>query len=187
MRSLLWKEWHEQRWKLAFTSVLLAGLTFSGLHARVVPDASVLMFVCMLSALLMPLLVGSVLVAPEREARTLDTLLALPTQSILILAIKTLVGVALCIVPLAIACALSLGMAGGREMLASAIIAMFVRCLLTMLSFYFWTLALTIRLPSETRATLIGLGILIAWMIISLGLAEGRDAGIESTLGNRKP
>src|SRR5689334_8801214 len=38
MRSLLWKEWHEQSWKLAFGCVVLAALAVIGLRARVVAD-----------------------------------------------------------------------------------------------------------------------------------------------------
>jgi ABC-type transport system involved in multi-copper enzyme maturation permease subunit len=176
MRSLLWKEWHEQRWKLAFTSVLLAGLVFSGLHARVVTDEEVLLFVCGLAVILMPLLIGAVLIAPERDARTLDTLLALPANPSRILAVKTLIGVVLCVAPMAISCILSLAMAAGRELPASSIITLFVRCLLTTLAMFFWVLVLTIRLPGETRATLLGLGILIVWMIITLGLSQARHS-----------
>jgi hypothetical protein len=43
--------------------------------------------------------------------------------------------------------------------------------LVTTLSLFFWMLALTIRLPSETRAALLGVGILILWMMATVGLA----------------
>jgi len=176
MRSLLWKEWHEQRWKLAFTTLLLAGFAFCGLHARVVADEEVLLYLCVIAAILMPVLIGTVLVAPEREERTLDTLLALPEKPVVILAVKTLIGVVLCVTPLVVTCILSLMMASGREMSAVSIIGLFLRCTLTTLALFFWMLAFTIRLPSETRATLLGLGVLIGWMIITLGLVEAGRA-----------
>jgi len=176
MRSLLWKEWHEQRWKLAFMSVLLAGIAFTGLHARVIPDETVLLSIGVLAVILMPLLVGAVLIAPERDSRTLDTLLALPTRAVQILAVKTVIGVILCVVPLLLTCFIGVGMAGGRELLSSEIISLFVKCGLTILALFFWMLALTIRLPGETRATLLGLGVLIGWMIITLGLTEAHGA-----------
>jgi hypothetical protein len=177
MRSLLWKEWREQRSKLALASLLLASFAFCGLHARIVPDENVLVSLCMLAAALMPILIGSVLVASERDAKTLNTLLALPVKPSLVLAVKTLLGVVLCVAPLAIACIISLTMAGGREMLASSIIALFVRCTLATLALFFWMLTLTVRLPGETRATLLGLGVLVGWMIVTLGLNEAKGAG----------
>lgn len=176
MRSLLWKEWHEQRWKLAFTTLLLAGFAFCGLHARVIADEEVLLYLCVIAAILMPVLIGTVLVAPERENRTLNTLLALPEKPTVILAVKTLMGVVLCVAPLLITCVLSLMMASGREMSAWSIIAIFIRCALSTLALFFWMLAFTIRLPSETRATLLGLGVLIGWMIITLGLKQAENA-----------
>ena len=100
MRSLLWKEWHEQRWKLAFSSLLLAGFTFFGLHARVVSDAAVLIASSSLAIVLLPLLVGAVMVAPERETGTLQTLMALPANPLSILGAKTVVGLVACIVTL---------------------------------------------------------------------------------------
>ena len=178
MRSLLWKEWHEQRWKLAFTSLLLAGFTFCGLHARVIPDETVLLYLSFLAVILMPLLIGASLIASERDARTLDTLLALPVKPSVVFAVKTLLGVILCIVPLAVACIVSLAMAGGREMTGSEIVAMFVRCGLTTLCLFIWMLALTIRMPGETRSTLLGLGVLVGWAILTSGLPARHGAQV---------
>jgi len=179
MRSLLWKEWHEQRWKLAFTSLLLGGFTFCGLHARVIPDETVFLYLSFLAVTLLPLLVGAALIASERDARTLDTLLALPVQPSVVFAVKTLLGVILCIVPLAVACIVSLAMASGREMTGLEIVAMFVRCGLTTLCLFIWMLALTIRMPGETRSTLLGLGVLVGWAILTAGLPQRSGGSVQ--------
>ena len=38
MHSLLWKEWHEQSWKLGFGCVVLGALALIGLHSRIIAD-----------------------------------------------------------------------------------------------------------------------------------------------------
>jgi ABC-type transport system involved in multi-copper enzyme maturation permease subunit len=172
MRSLLWKEWHEQRWKLAFSSLLLAGFTFFGLHARVVSDAAVLIASSSLAIVLLPLLVGAVMVAPERETGTLQTLMALPANPLSILGAKTVVGLVACIVPILVTCLVALIVSAGREMLASTIVSVFATSLFTTLSLFFWMFSTTMRSPGETRSTLLALGVLIGWMMITLGLAE---------------
>jgi ABC-type transport system involved in multi-copper enzyme maturation permease subunit len=173
MRSLLWKEWHEQRWKLAFGSLILAAFALVGLRARVIADEAMLKAICFLSVLLLPVLSSTGLVPPERAEGTLQTLLALPIRPSVIFAVKTLAGVLLCAVPLILTAAVSVAIAGGREVSTAAIIAFYAGTLAVTLSLFFWMFALTVRLPTETRASLITIGVLIIWMIASQGLAEG--------------
>ena len=179
MRSLLWKEWHEQRWKLAFGSLILAAFALVGLRARVVADDMLLEAVCFLAVLLLAVLSSTGLVPAERDEGTLETLLALPVQPAVIFAIKTLVGVLLCAAPLILAAAVSVAIAGGREISTAAIVALYARTLAATLSLFFWMLALTVRLPTEMRASLITMGVLIMWAIVTLGLFESwdKDAG----------
>lgn len=40
-RALLWKEWREQRWKMAFGRVMLCGFCAIGLQTRLIPDVVV--------------------------------------------------------------------------------------------------------------------------------------------------
>lgn len=174
MQSLLWKEWHEQRWKLAFGSLILAAFAFVGLRARVVADDTMLEVVCSLAVLLLPILSSTGLVPAERDERTLDTLLTLPVNPAAILGAKVVAGVMLCTIPLLVL-VVSLALAGGRELSAAAIAALYLRTLAATLSLFFWMFALTIRLPTETRAALTTLGVLILWMIATLGLIESRS------------
>ena len=175
MRTLLWKEWHEQRWKLAFGSLIVAAFALIGLRARVVADEWMLGAVCGLAALLLPVLSSTGLLPPERQERTLDMLRCLPVQPVAIFSAKLLAGAALYAVPLALALATSLAVAGGRELSSASIIALYARTLGTTLSLYAWMYALTTRLPTETRAALTTLGVLIGWMLVTLGLAQRWD------------
>ena len=173
MRSLLWKEWHEQRWKLAFGSLILAAFAVVGLRARVIADETMLEAVCLLAVPLLSVLSSTGLVPAERDEGTLQTLLALPVRPARIFAAKTVMGVVLCAVPLILTVVVGVVIAGGREISSAAIMGLHLRTLAATLSLYFWMLALTVRLPTETRAALITLGVLVMWMIVTVGLPQG--------------
>jgi ABC-type transport system involved in cytochrome c biogenesis permease component len=176
MRQLLWKEWHEQSWKLGFGSVVLSALAAIGLHSRIVADETMVMCVCFLGIALLPLLSSTGLVPAERAEGTLESLLALPTEPRKILVAKTAMGALLCAGPLGVAMVVSLLMAGQREMTGGYMAMIYVRSVLASLALFIWMLALTIQLPGETRGGLVALGILIGWMIATGGLAEVENA-----------
>src|SRR5688572_16744284 len=98
-RSLVWKEWHEQRWKLGFGCALMMGFTFIGLRTRVMPDQAVISFGLFLSGLLLPLMVSMGLVAPERADGSLVRLLSLPVPAWHVLAAKAAIGTVAVTVP----------------------------------------------------------------------------------------
>jgi hypothetical protein len=172
MRSLLWKEWHEQRWKLAFGSLILAAFALIGLRSRVVADELLLESVCLLAVLLLPVLASTGLLPAERSDRTLSTLLALPVRPRLVFEVKTLIGVLLCAIPIVVTAAVSIIVAGGREISPDAMIELYLRTLIVAVYLFFWMFTLTVSLPTETRAALIAMGILIGWLIITLGLSQ---------------
>jgi hypothetical protein len=182
MRGLLWKEWHEQRWKLAFGSLMLAAFALIGLRARVIADETLLRCVCGIAVLLLPMLSSTGLVPAERSDGTLESLLALPVQAWRILIAKTLMGLALCAGPIVLAAIVSFAVSGGREMSAGAMAGMFARTLLATLSLFFWMFALSVRLPTETRAALVAVGVLVSWLIVSLGLYGAGPRGTEPSL-----
>ena len=52
IRKLLWKEWHEQRWKAAFGCVILMAFTAIGLKTRLVPDEVIIALGIFIGAIL---------------------------------------------------------------------------------------------------------------------------------------
>jgi hypothetical protein len=176
MRQLLWKEWHEQSWKLAFGCVLLSALAAIGLHSRIVADETMVMCVCFLGIALLPMLSSTGLVPAERAEGTLESLLGLPTEPRKILIAKTAMGALLCAGPLGVAMVVSVLVAGQREITGGYMAMIYIRSVLASLALFVWMLALTIQLPSETRGGLVALGILIGWMIATGGLAEVEKA-----------
>jgi hypothetical protein len=172
MRKLIWKEWHEQSWKLAFGCVVLASLAVIGLRARLVADDTMIMWVCFLGLAFLPVLASTGLIPAERAEGTFESLLSLPIASWKILSVKTAMGILLCAVPMIVAAAASVFMAGGREMPTAAILDLYGRSALTALSLFLWMQASTAHLSSEARAGLLGVGILIFWVMATLGLFD---------------
>ncbi len=170
MRNLLWKEWREQAWQLAFGCVVLSAMAAVGLHARMVADAVLLDWVCFVGVTLVPVLASTALVPAERADGGLATLAALPVSPAAILAAKAVLGVLLCVGPLAAAGVVSVAMAGGREVYTGGVAELYARSALASATLFAWMFALTVRLPNEARAALVAVGVLVIWMLASAGL-----------------
>jgi hypothetical protein len=170
MRSLLWKEWREQSWKLAFGCVVLAALALIGLRARVVADDTMVMTVCFVAMTLLPVLSSTGLVPAERSEGSFDALVALPVQPWRIFLAKMILGLLLCVVPLLLAGVASVILTRGREMTGGQMIDLYVRSTLATVSLFLWMVFVTIRLPSEGRAALVAMGMWIIWALATIGL-----------------
>jgi hypothetical protein len=72
-------------------------------------------------------------------------------------------GLLLVAVPMIAAGAVSFVVAANRELPSASIVMHYLRFTLSALSLFMWMLALTVRLPNETRAALLSIGILILW------------------------
>lgn len=159
--SLLWKEWVEQRWRMAFGAVVVGSLTMVGLHARMLPDEQV-MALCAIIGAMLAMLVGMGVVAPERESGTLRTLLFLPIRPSLVLLAKGLIAAAVCLVPLAVSLTIGLLIAGGREMAMSRMVGFDGLAMLLSLTLLVWTVSLSMRAGSESIAGLVVVGMIAA-------------------------
>jgi ABC-type transport system involved in multi-copper enzyme maturation permease subunit len=175
MRSLLWKEWHEQSWKLAFSCVLLAAIAAIGLHSRILSDADTLLGTCFVG-LLLPIFYCSGLIPAERAEGSFESLVALPIAPKKILLAKTILGLGQCAVPLLLAMGISLLIAGNREADSWRITSLYAHTIFAASVLLFWMLAFTSQLPSETRAALLSLGIWISLGMAGIGLKGASDA-----------
>jgi ABC-type transport system involved in multi-copper enzyme maturation permease subunit len=167
MLKLLWKEWHEQSWKLGFGCLVLAALAWIGLRSRIIADETMVEWVCFIGVTLLPILSSTGLVPAERSEGSLESLLAMPISPRKILAAKTVMGLLLCAGPMAVAAGVSLLAAGGREMTEGHMMIMYLRSALAGLSLFVWMMALTIGLPSEARAALVAVGLLMIWAMLT--------------------
>jgi ABC-type transport system involved in multi-copper enzyme maturation permease subunit len=166
IKSLFWKEWCEQRWKLVYGCVLSMGFVAVGLRSRIVPDQGIVAMAAVGGAFLMPLLVGMGLVAAERSDGSLGMLLAIPVRPWKIFAVKMMMGTLVCVGPIVGCMALSLAMAAGREMSASRIIVPYLGGVAFSIVMLVWMVAFGIRQPSEARAGLIGIAVFMVWVFI---------------------
>jgi hypothetical protein len=170
MRQLLWKEWHEQRWKLGFGTVVLCTFAMIGLHARIIPDQSIIVGAGALGVLLLPILAAAGLIPAERGQGTLRTLLALPVAPWKVLACKAISGALLCAMPLFAAATISLLMAGGREISVTTLLGIYTRSALVGIGLFVWMFSLTAGSHNEGRAAALSVGILVCWLMATSAL-----------------
>lgn len=70
MKSIIWKEWREQRWKLAFGTVMLVFFTGSMLAARLTTDREIIVVVWIFGGMILSLYSAMGVFAPETTAGT---------------------------------------------------------------------------------------------------------------------
>jgi ABC-type transport system involved in multi-copper enzyme maturation permease subunit len=181
-RSLVWKEWHEQRWRLWFGVFLVGMFTLIGLRTRIMPDEQIIILTIMVGGMLFPLMVSMGLVAPERTEGTIVRLLALPVPPWKVLAAKGVVGAAVCAAPVVVSALIALLVAGNREMAWGELIGLYALATGVTLAVFTWLTAAAVRQPSEARAGLVGIGVMIGWFLLMMVAAA-----IGSELFNRAP
>ena len=165
-RSLVWKEWHEQRWRLWFGAALLGMFTLIGLRTRIMPDEQIVIFSMIVGGIFFPLMVAMGLIAPERADGTIVRLLALPIPAWNVLAAKGLVGAIVCTGPILVSAVLAAVVAGDREMAWRQFAEMYAMAIGMTLSTFAWLTAAGVRQPSEARAGLMGIAVGAAWSLV---------------------
>jgi len=164
-KSLIWKEWHEQRWKLGFGCVLLTTFTFVGLYTRVGSDESIMGLVAFFGAVLLPLLNAMGLVAAEREEGSFQTLIRLPISVRQVFFVKFAMAALVVALPLLASGAIALAIAGNREMPSTRLITLFILSAGSAVVTFLWTSVAGIRQPTEARAAVAGVVIMGAWLL----------------------
>ena len=165
-RSLVWKEWHEQRWRLWFGAALLGMFTLIGLRTRIMPDEQIVMFSMIIGGVFFPLMVAMGLIAPERADGTIVRLLALPVPPWKVLAAKMLIGSTVCVAPLLAAAVVAAIVAGDRELAWKDFAVIYAMAVGMSVATLAWLTAAGVRQPSEARAGIAGIGVLFAWFLL---------------------
>lgn len=163
-RSLLWKEWREQRWKAAFGAVVLGSFVAIGLKTRILPDSGVMFFSLILAASLFPMFVCIGLVAAEREESTLPYLLRIPTPSWVALFAKICVALLVLLLPILTVLVIYSILAWNREIESWRVVysgPMFWGISIEVL---IWFLAFGITKRRQDSAAIVALLIMAAWM-----------------------
>ena len=163
LKSLLWKEWREQRWKLAFGCVMLMGVCAIGLHSRMTDEVGLLLIVCLAGANAIPLLAAMGIAATDREERSLNFTLALPCSRQKIFCAKFLIALLICIGPL-LGAALVWALMADENFASVQTLQLFLIGLWLAVALLIWTAALAMRQPTEARVGLVGLGVVLFWI-----------------------
>ena len=165
MKALIWKEWCEQRWKLAFGCVLIGGFAAVSLRARIWPDIGVTVLSAMFGSALMALFVSMGLFACERNEGTLGTLLVLPVEKWKVFAVKMGVGALVCAGPVILVGVLVFIIGGGRELSARQTGMYFSVGIVFGVAAFVWMAVFGVRRASETKAGLVGIAVLVGWFL----------------------
>ncbi len=169
-KQLLWKQWKEQSWRIAFATVILTAFTAIGLWTRATPDQYVIVIAAVLGATLIPIFITMGLIAPQRADRSFDSLIALPVQGRELFCMILLTGLIGAWAPLLATLSAALAIAGDREISTPLLLFYFGGVMLYSGLVVFWTLCFSIRQQYESRVGLIGLIILIGWIALAMGL-----------------
>jgi hypothetical protein len=163
-RALLWKEWREQRWKLAFGCLLLAGFNVIALRSRMLPERYTILLTVLMGGILMPLLSSMSVSGTDRETGTHPFLFSLPTPAWRVLLIKLLMVIAIAVAPLVCA-----GFAAqpfiNTDWIPSGEISSvyYVGCWIAA-SVVLWTSLLGIRMRTEAGVALTGVAVVAGWV-----------------------
>lgn len=172
LKALLWKEWHEQRWRVALATVWLLGMTAIGLKTRILPDLAILIVIWVPTALVLPVFLGMGLFASERRAGTLSFLMVQPVQRKSLLTAKAMVGLLAYMAPLLIGGIVVCLAVGGREASAAdlagriAVIAVFGAVL------FVWQLLAGLRCRREETYILASAIVVGFWIVHGLVVDE---------------
>lgn len=172
LKALLWKEWHEQRGRMALATVWLLGMTAIGLKTRIVPDGAILAVIWVGTAAVLPLFVGMGLFASERSGGTLAFLLAQPVRRGEVLAAKAIVGLLAYGAPFVVCGTATCLTVSGREMNLALLIGITASVIAFGLVLLAWQLLAGLRCRREETYALVGMGALGAWGLYALIWAE---------------
>ncbi len=102
LRPLLWKEWHEQRWKLLFGTVILLFFTGTFVAAKMTTSKEVVVVIWIFGGLILSLYSAMGIIAPEKSSHTISFLISKPAKAWEIFACKWFFGWLNFVVPMII-------------------------------------------------------------------------------------
>jgi hypothetical protein len=110
---IAWKEWHEQRWRLAFGTVMLTGLIGSLAAARVITESEIMVIFWGAATVVLPLYSAMGVFAPEHTAGTFTFYAAKPARPFRVFITKWFFGWLNVVVPVVVTVVFTLLVAGG--------------------------------------------------------------------------
>lgn len=162
-RALIWKEWREQRWKLAYNCVLLFGVAAIGFRSHMCEDVGIIALLLIIGGLFLPLLAAVGVVGTERESGSLPFLQAQPVSSSRVLSIKMVGALLVSTVPLALTMLASAACIDGRDWRTGETLRIGAVAVWLAANVVVWTIAFGMTQPTEGRVGMVGIAVIVAW------------------------
>lgn len=173
LKALLWKEWHEQRWRVALATVWLLGMTAIGLKTRIMSDDNTLAAIWSTGVILLPTFLGMGLFATERKDKTLAYLLVQPVSRNQILIAKVTAGLLACVTPFLISGAAVCLAVGGREVSSAYLATGFAVLSALGIVLFAWELLAGLRCRRQETYILVSGIVLGCWLVHAVVVEEG--------------
>jgi hypothetical protein len=165
IKSLLWKEWCQLRWKLVFSSVILLSFLCIGLQSRILQDEVIIISTMLGGVCLMPVFVAMGLFADELHEGSIFMQLGMAVEAWKVYAIKILVGSAVCLLPIVLSIFVAMVTVGGREV-STQRIGQFFYAIPFAFMFLLWTTVFGIRLDSGAKVGLLAVVVYGGWVVM---------------------
>jgi ABC-type transport system involved in multi-copper enzyme maturation permease subunit len=172
---IAWKEWHEQRWRLTFGTVMLVGLIGSLATAHIISAAEVFAILWCASAVVLPLYSAMGVFAPEQTAGTFTFYASKPAKPLAVFMTKWFFGWLNVVVPVIAAFSFAMYFAGDAIPRLTAPDAENLRVMLICLCFgtilYTMTCCFASFRSSEAFVGLTGLLVLLFMTVYPMALS----------------
>jgi ABC-type transport system involved in multi-copper enzyme maturation permease subunit len=166
---ILWKEWHEQRWRLAFGTAMLIGAIGSLSAAHIMSEREVLVILCGATAFVLPLFGAMGAFAPEHTEGTFNFYASRPARPFRVFMAKWFFGLMNVIAPVTAAFFFAL-LVSGRP-LADMVFTNFDNLRGLLVSLYFGIIFYNMTCcfaPSKSREAFVGLIGLLVLLLMAL-------------------
>ena len=164
IRTLLWKEWRENAWRLVYAALLLPSFVAAGSTSPMIGSETMGALMLFIGGVFIPCFLCMGLITTDRGSGCHRTLLALPASPSTLLAVKAGLGAAGILLPFLFSAVLSGWLPYGswpdaRTLAVYAGMAGFGVML------FLWTLAFSVRTARETHVALLGILVLVLWIV----------------------
>jgi ABC-type transport system involved in multi-copper enzyme maturation permease subunit len=189
LKALLWKEWHEQRWRVALATVWLLGMSAIGFKTRVLSDDTVLWVIWLPTSIILPMFFGMGLFASERKNRTFAYLMVQPVSRGSILTAKVISGLLAYLTPMIVSGVAVCLAVGGRELKSNNLIVSIAALIALGAMLLAWQLLAGLRCRREETYVLVSAIVLGCWIVYAYALADWRtlDWRVEPWLSAANP
>lgn len=167
-RTLLWKEWKENLWKLWFCGA--AGIVFTTMlfRMRIIPDVANCVLISLVQMFVLPTVYALDIFSGEISNRTIHLLFKIPVQRWMIFFGKYLISIFGIVVTFLLSGTLMELMAGGREAHAFFLLKTNLLTGLATLFLFTWFCAFGCQSRSEAGSLVVIFGVFIGWGIVLL-------------------